>query len=198
LNQLYFIKGRKYSLTSQQKYLYVYTLYMFKNIADFSNVNDYLPLLNAVLITDLFVILLLNTKVIKSAVLKKWYAQYNLSAVIADILIILIGLIITRAIYYYIFDSFSLLKFTILAVIVQIIHDILFYVFFTNVPRGVNNMLDTFKDYANEVSYKAILSDSGMMIMSCVIASYLANVTTNANVIVLISFLYLLPYLLYN
>jgi hypothetical protein len=171
---------------------------MFKNIADFSNVNDYLPLLNAVLITDLFVILLLNTKVIKSAVLKKWYAQYNLSAVIADILIILIGLIITRAIYYYIFDSFSLLKFTILAVIVQIIHDILFYVFFTNVPRGVNNMLDTFKDYANEVSYKAILSDSGMMIMSCVIASYLANVTTNANVIVLISFLYLLPYLLYN
>ena len=171
---------------------------MFKNIANFSNVNDYLPLLNAVLITDLFVILLLNTKVIKSNVLRKWYAQYNLSAVIADVLIILIGLIITRAIYYYVFDSFSLLKFTILAVIVQIIHDLLFYIFFTNVPRGVNKMLDTFKDYANEVSYKAILSDSGMMIMSCIIASYLANGSTNYNITILISFLYLLPYLLYN
>ena len=150
------------------------------------------------LITDLFVILLLNTKVIKTAVLRKWYAQYNLSAVIADVLIILIGLIITRAIYYYVFESFSLFKFTILAVIVQIIHDVSFYAFFTNIPRGVNKMLDTFKDYANEVSYKAILSDSGMMIMSCIIASYLANATTNVNIIVLITFLYLLPYLLYN
>ena len=171
---------------------------MLKNIGDFNNINDYLPLFNSVLITDLFVILLLNTSVIKSQVLRKWYSQYNLSAVIADVLIILIGLIITRAIYYYVFDSFSILKFVILAVIVQIIHDLLFYIIFSNVPRGVNKMLDTFKDYANEVSYKAILADSGMMIMSCLIASYLVNKNTNTNIIVLISFLYLLPYLLYN
>ena len=44
---------------------------MLNNIADFNNVNDYLPLFNAVLITDLFVILLLNTKIIKSDVLRK-------------------------------------------------------------------------------------------------------------------------------
>ena len=171
---------------------------MLKNIADFNNINDYLPLFSSVLITDLFVILLLNTMMIKSKVLRKWYSQYNLSAVIADVLIILIGLIITRAIYYYIFDSFSIIKFVILAVIVQITHDILFYVFFSNIPRGVNKMIDTFKDYANEVSYKAILADSGMMIMACLIASYLVNKNINTNIIVLISFIYLLPYLLYN
>jgi hypothetical protein len=171
---------------------------MLKNIADFNNINDYLPLFNAVLITDLFVIFLLNTMVIKSQVLRQWYAQYNLSAVIADVLIILIGLIITRAIYYYIFDSFSIIKFIILAVVVQITHDILFYVLFSNIPRGVNKMIDTFKDYASDVSYKAILADSGMMIMSCLIAFYLVNKNTNTNIIVLISFVYLLPYLLYN
>ena len=171
---------------------------MLKNIGNFNNTNDYLPLFNAVLITDLFVILLLRTSVIKSQVLKKWYSQYNLSAVIADVLIILIGLLIARAIYYYIFDKFSLFKFIVIAVIVQIIHDVLFYVLFTRIPRGVNKMLDTFKDYANEVSYKAILADSGMMIMSCLIASYLVNKNTNTNIIVLISSLYLLPYLLYN
>ena len=173
-------------------------IYMFKNIANFNNINDYLPLFNAVLITDLFVILLLNTRIIKSHSLKKWYSQYNLSAVIGDILIILIVLIITRAIYYYIFNDFSLLNFIILAVIIQITHDILFYILFSNSPRGLNKMLDTFKDYANEVSYKAILADSGMIIMSCLIASYLVNKTININIIVLISFLYLLPYLLYN
>ena len=171
---------------------------MFHNIADFNNTHDYLPLFNAVLITDLFVILLSNMSIIKSEVLRKWYSQYNLSAVIADVLIILIGLIITRAIYYYIFDKFSILKFVIIAVIVQIIHDILFYIFFRNIPRGVNKMLDTFKDYATDVSYKAILADSGMMIMSCLIAFYLVNKNTNTNIIVLISALYLLPYLLYN
>jgi len=171
---------------------------MSKNIADFNNINDYLSLFSAVLITDLFVIFLLNTKVIKSQVLRQWYSQYNLSAVIADILIILIVLIITRAIYYLVFDSFSILKFIILAVILQITHDILFYVFFNNIPRGINKMIDTFKDYANDVSYKAILADSGMMIMSCLIATYLVNKNTNTNIIVLISFLYLLPYLLYN
>jgi hypothetical protein len=170
---------------------------MFKDIANFNNINDYLPLFNAVLITDLFVILL-NISVIKSQVLKKWYSQYNLSAVIADVLIILIVLIITRAIYYYIFDDFSLLKFIIIAVMLQITHDVLFYILFSNIPRGVNKMLDTFKDYASEASFVAILADSGMIIMSCLIASYLVNKNTNTNIIVLISSLYLLPYLLYN
>ena len=171
---------------------------MLKNIADFNNISDYLPLFNSVLITDLFVIFLLNTKVIQSHVLRQWYSQYNLSAVIADVLIILIVLIITRAIYYYVFESFSILKFIGLAVILQITHDILFYFLFTNIPRGVNKMIDTFKDYAKEASYKAILADSGMMIMASLIAYYLVNQNTNTNIIVLIVSLYLLPYLLYN
>jgi uncharacterized protein YacL len=171
---------------------------MFKDIAHFDNTNDYLPLLNGVLITDLFVIFLLNTKIIKSVVLQEWYSKYNLSAVIADVLIIVIGLIITRALYYYIFDTFSIVRFICLAVVIQIIHDILFYVFFQNIPKGVNQMLDTFKDYASEVSYSAILADSGMMILAALIASYLANKSANVNVIVLILFVYLLPYLLYN
>ena len=171
---------------------------MLKNIANFNNINDYLPLFNAVLITDLFVISLLNTGMIKSPVLTKWYSQYNLSAVIEDVLIILIVLIIARAIFYYIFNKFSLLNFIILAVILQIIHDILFFILFSNTPRGVNKMLDTFKDYAIDISYKAIFADSCMIIMSCFIASYLVNKNTNTNIIVLISSLYLLPYLLYN
>ena len=171
---------------------------MFKNIANFNNVNDYIPLFNAVLITDLFVILLLNTNVIKSHVLREWYDKYNLSAVIADVLIILIGLIIVRAIYYSVFNEFSIIKFAFLAVVVQMIHDILFYIFFTNVPRGINQMLDTFKDYADEVSYKAILSDSGMMIMASFIASYLASQSANTNMIVMIASLYIMPYFIYN
>jgi hypothetical protein len=171
---------------------------MFKNIANFNNTSDYLPLFNGVLITDLFVILLSNMKIIQSSVLIKWYADYNLSAVIADVLIIFIGLIIVRAIYYYIFTEFSILKFIALALVVQFIHDMLFYALFSSVPRGMNRMLDTFKDYAKEVSYKAVLADGGMMAMASLIASFLAGKNLNTNLIVVISSLYLLPYILYN
>lgn len=171
---------------------------MFSNIANFSNTRDYLPLLNGVLLTDLFVILLSNARVIDSRVLRKWYEEYNLSAVIADILIILIGLIIVRALYYRIFTQFSIFKFIALALVVQFTHDMIFYVFFKSVPKGMNRMLDTFKDYAGEVSYKAVLADGGMMIMAALVASYLAGLSLNANIIVLIILLYILPYFLYN
>jgi hypothetical protein len=171
---------------------------IFNNIANFSKTSDYLPLFNGVLITDLFVIFLLNSKLIKSTVLREWYDTYNLSAIIADVLIIFIGLIITRAIYYYVFDQFSIIRFTSLAVVVQIIHDILFYFLFMMVPRGVNRMLDTFKDYAKDVSYKAIFADSGMMIMASLLGSYFAGKTLNVNVIILIVSMYIMPYLLYN
>jgi hypothetical protein len=171
---------------------------MVKNISNFNNTSDYLPLFNAVLITDLFVIFLSNTKIIDSKVLREWYAKYNLSAVIADVFIILIALIITRAIYYYVFDRFSIVNFIILAVVVQVIHDLLFSLFFSIVPRGFSKMLDTFKDYAKEASYKAILSDSGMMILSCLLASYLVNQSANTNMITFVVIVYLLPYFLYN
>lgn len=171
---------------------------MFSNIAKFENTQDYLPLLNGILLTDLFVILLSNTKVIDSHVLRKWYENYNLSAVVADVLIIFIGIIIVRALYYYIFTQFSIFKFIALALVVQFVHDILFYAFFKSVPRGMNRMLDTFKDYANEVSYKAVLADGGMIIMAVIVGSYLASKNLNINIIVLILLLYLLPYLLYN
>jgi len=75
---------------------------------------------------------------------------------------------------------------------------ILFYIFFKNVPRGTNRMLDTFKDYAKEVSYKAILSDSGMIIMASLIASYLASKNLNTNIIIMILALYILPYSIYK
>ena len=171
---------------------------MFANIAQFTHTSDYLPILNSVLITDLFVILLLNANIIKSRVLREWYKLYNLSAVIADVLIIFIGILIARFLYYYIFKDFSLLKFIALAVCVQVTHDLLFYLLFKNVPRGTNKMLDTFKDYAKEVSYKAVLSDSGMIIMASIIGSYLIGKNLNTNLIVLIVSIYSLPYLLYN
>ena len=161
-------------------------------------IKDYLPLLNAVLITDLIFIFLSNMGLLRSEILKDWYKTYNLTAVIADVLIIVIVLIITIELYYYIFEKFSLIKFIVLALIIQIIHDILFYLLILIIPKGKNRMIDTFKSYAKEISYKAIIGDSLMIISACLLFNYLQKMDTNTNIIILIISMYLLPYILNN
>jgi hypothetical protein len=140
----------------------------------------------------------MNLGVINSKVLKEWYRSYNLSAVIADVLIIMIVILITKKIYNYIFKEFSLNKFILLALIIQIIHDILFYILITIIPKGSNRMIDTFKDYAKEVSYGAIIGDSLMIITACILFNYFEKMDTNTNIIILIVSLYILPYILNN
>lgn len=163
-----------------------------------NDIKNYLPLFNAILITDLIVILLINFKIIDSKVLREWYSKFNLSAVIADVLIIFIVIIITNYIYNIIFKKFSIIKFIIIALIIQIMHDILFYILITKIPRGINRMIDTFKDYAKETSYKAIIGDSSMIIMSCIIGNYLIKVNTETNINIAIIIIYMTPYLINN
>jgi hypothetical protein len=57
-------------------------------------------------------------------------------------------------------------------------------------------MLDFFKEYAKEVGLGAILGDSFMMILSCLLSSYFATYSLNANIILLIVSVYFLPYLI--
>ena len=75
--------------------------------------------------------------------LKDWYLKLNINAVIADVLILVIGFILTRFFYFKLFDSYSLIKFTGLFLFIQIVHDILFYIFFEKiVPKGSNKVFD--------------------------------------------------------
>ena len=172
---------------------------MLSNISNFSNTSDYLSILNGTLITDLIVIALLIGGAITSKVLEHWYRDLSLSAVIADVLILVIGIIIARFLYPYIFGKqYSLWKFILLAVLIQITHDILFYILCTSVKRGKSKILDVFKDYGKEKGAGAIVADSLMMISSILIASYLKGFSLNVNVIALILGVYLVPYMIYT
>jgi len=169
---------------------------MFKDISSFTNVNDYLPIFNGCLNADLIIIFLLYHGIFNSKLLGKWYKKYQLSAVIVVVLILVIGIILARFFYKYLFYSFSIWKFTGLAVIIQIVHDILFYWFFTSIPTGYNSMLDFFKKYAGEVGVAAILGDSFMMIIASLLSSYFATYSLNNNLIILIISLYFIPYMI--
>jgi hypothetical protein len=169
---------------------------IFGDISNFNKVSDYLPILNGALLSDLLIIFFAYHGIINSFYLRKWYKKYQLSAVVADVLILVIGIIIARFLYKYIFDTFSIVKFTGLAVVIQVIHDILFYLFFQSLPLGYNAMLDFFKDYAKEKGGMAIVGDSVMMILACISSSYFETVSLNSNIILLVIFSYFVPYMI--
>lgn len=162
------------------------------------NIKDYLPILNGAIITDLIVISRVVFGLLKSKTLVSWYNEYGLSGVLADVLSLMIGVIIARLIYPFIFKEFSLLYFIILAVFVQVCHDILFAMFFTSVSRGKSRILDTFKDYANEIGFTILIADALMIISTILLAELFLQFSTNVNIIILIVSLYTLPYFLYS
>jgi hypothetical protein len=170
----------------------------FKDISKFNNTGDYLSIFNGVLITDLIVIAFLIGGMIQSRVLKMWYKELSLSAVIADILILFIGIILARFFYPYIFTQYSLGRFLGLAIGIQIIHDILFYQVCKAVPRGQSRIMDIFKEYGREKGVKAILADSAMMASSVLIASMLKGLGGNVNIITMVVAVYLVPYMVYS
>jgi uncharacterized protein YacL len=173
-------------------------MYFFQDISDFSKVSDYLAIINASIIVEVAVVwLTFNSAFAKWKTLELWYKKFQLSAVMADVIIVCIGLIVTRLLYKYIFGKrFSIIYFTLLALLLQIIHDFLFYFIFSLIPRGHNAMIDVFKDYAKESGVFAVIGDSGIILFSCLIASILAKYSLNTNIIILFIALYFIPYVL--
>jgi len=171
---------------------------MFKDISQFNDTTDYLPIITAILIVEIITIILSFTHITQSGFLKVWYKEYKLSAVLADVSLIFLGIVIARALYPFVFDTFSIIYFILLVVVIQVIHDILFYIMIRQIPKGVNKIIDILKDYADEISYWAILGDSAMMISSVLFAGLLANFDMNTNTIILAFLVYILQFILYT
>ena len=166
---------------------------LFRDISQFNRIQDYLPIFNSVLIADIIIIILLYfTNIINVESLKKYYLDFGLSAVILDVFIIVIGFIITRYLYDKIFSEFSIWKFLILFLVIQIAHDILFYFLFSAIPPGTSRLMDSFQKYAKEAGIGAIIGDSSMIVIATLVASYLAGWDLNSNLILLIFLIYLI------
>jgi len=169
------------------------------SFSDFYNIQHFLPILNGSILADIIILVILYyTPYFQSIELKRWYETYRLSAIIADVLILVIGIFIAKFIFTYFGLSFHIVTFAIVLLGVQIIHDILFFLLFSAVPRGVNKMLDLFKDYAKEVSYKAIFGDSFMLLIAFLASLYFTSLSNHSNILILIVLVYLVPYILYT
>jgi len=168
----------------------------------------FLELLNGALLTDLLVMALCLSGLLdgftfpdsfKSSVVAKWYQSFGMGAVVSDVTIIMLGVILAKVLYPFIFRSFSFVKFIGLVVCIQLIHDTLFASIFINLPSGKSKIVDVFQEYVKSpYNYFILLGDALMMIYTVLIMTFLQRYSTNINIIFLIVLLYITPYLLFS
>jgi hypothetical protein len=169
-----------------------------KPTINFENKFEYLPIITANIYADLFIIFATFSRVYyKILTLEDWYKKYRLSAMIADILIGVLYILLGRYLVYTLNLNVGLTTFALLCVVIQVIFDFLFYLLFTLVPLGTNNMLDFFKGYAKEVGVNALFGDSVLVILAVVISGLLNARSFDTNIVFLILSIYLTPYFIY-
>ena len=169
-----------------------------KPTINYNNKFEYIPIITANIYADLFIIFAtFATIYINTKSLEGWYKKYRLSAMIADILIGVLYILLGRYLVYKSGLQIGLTAFAGICVSIQIIFDFLFYIFFTIIPKGSNDMLDFFKGYAKEAGANALLGDSFLVIMAVIISALLNQSSYDTNIVFLIMSIYLTPYFIY-
>lgn len=170
------------------------------NISNYEEGFDLWLILAAILLIDVIVIIIARFTGLFGTMINVWYDKFGLNAVLADVLIIFLAFMLGRWIYTkylkprYGWDGWI---FTGLMIVIQIVHDLLFYVgVIRPIDKGANDMVDVFKDYAEQGSWKILIADAGMIIGSTAVA--MAYKTTSMPVIAGITAVaaYSVPYLL--
>jgi uncharacterized protein YacL len=124
-----------------------------------------------------------------------WYSKFGIVAVLSDCLVIILGIMIAQ----FLVPRASTPVLAITSIVVQLIHDYLFYVFIIlGVPKGQNEMIDLFKSYASESSWKILVADSLMIGSTVFIADYLNTLKNNVVSFVGLLGLYGLTYIIFT
>lgn len=128
--------------------------------------------------------------------LATWYKDFGVVALGSDILIIVLGI----ALAMFLVPGASGLKLMGVAVGIQLLHDILFYVgIIQGVPTGHNRILDLFKRYAAEGSWQILVADAAMVAGSVYLMETMQSELTQDQIVWLgILAVYSLLYILYT
>lgn len=165
------------------------------------NINniEFINIFTATTIVELICILFfrLTKSDFSGKAINNWYDNLRWSAIGLDILIVIIGFYINIYLSKYLKIN-NYLLFLFLQLVLQIIHDILFYFIIKKSVKGNNIIMDEFKEYAKQINIGAIIGDSWMYLMG--IPILLHTLKFNKEILILISLicLYIIGYLVYQ
>lgn len=133
-------------------------------------------------------------------VINEWYDQFGLGAYVSDVGSICFGIFVSLAIFKYVLPkgSFTPVNFIVSVVLIQLAHDLLFATVIGAYRKGSNRMMDMFKKYVNENSWKILLVDAAMMTGSVLLIYLLLPVDNVWIYAMLAFFLYFSQFLIYS
>lgn len=145
---------------------------------------------------DLLIVWLTFSRTLFSnAVLAEWYNRYGLAAMLADTLIGVLYIGLTQGIASFVARlRENLLLFALAAVAVQVVGDLLFYLFFRNTPKDGNQMLRFFTDWAKSAGPYAVVGDSALVLVAVLVAALVQLAPPNVQVYLLLLLVYLCPF----
>lgn len=164
-----------------------------------SVINQPATIVLAVVLVDLFAMIIARNN-LAGQVINEWYNRFTLGAFTSDVASICFGIFLSLFLFKFILpkDSFTLTNFIISVVIIQLIHDILFSLIIKSYPPNSNKMMDLFKGYVGENSWKILLVDASMMILSAILIYLLIKVDKVIIYTLLAFSLYFCQFLIYS
>lgn len=137
--------------------------------------------------------------------INNWYTNFGWSAVILDVLSLIIGFYLAKYAYLFLLKKdiiskkYALLTFLAIMLVIQIAHDFTFY--FTVIKShktGRNVIMDELQSYANKVSYGAVIGDSFMYLLATPLLYFLIQMKNEENTFISLVSAYIIGYILYQ
>lgn len=168
----------------------------------------FLHFLTASVVVELFMLILfrLTKSPFSVPAINKWYDNLGWTAIILDLLSLLIVFYIAKYIYEYLVKEkyintdYELYKFLGLVLMCQIIHDFSFYFLVIKpFPKNKNRVMDEFKSYAESVKTGAVIGDSFIYLLATpLLYLFIQKNNINMNTFISLVCFYLIGYLIYQ
>ena len=172
-----------------------------EDVSEYENIYDWIIIVIAALIIEVLVISLVRfCPDIFGKAINIWFNRFKLSAVLADLLTLIVGFGITRYIYselIYPKYEWNPMYFVGLSGLVQVLYDLFFYfVVIRPSSQGQNTMIDVLREYSVAGGSKILGADALKSMGTSVVAMLLKSAPLHVSASLAILSAYVVPFTL--
>jgi hypothetical protein len=171
------------------------------DIGDYRNIDDIYTIVNSSLFTLTLSLLATRIGNLGGFSLNAYFDIFGIEGVLSNTMLITLIFQLARYFYTVLYakadKSWSPFVFICAVIVVQILHDVLFYYGVINLlPSGKNEMVDILKQYSKENSVPTIGGHSALLLITALVAMITNDMDMVSKFVLLGVVLYSLPYIL--